>query len=73
MDFATLVTQGFDSVKLETGSGVEHVVYHSKQVQLDEVRACDGSDSLDNPAGSHWTSDWVNVQHLRDDSDALDS
>ena len=55
LDFQTLSKRGFDSVKLETGSGEERVVYHSGQVRLDRVRACSGRDELE------WTSDWVSI------------
>ena len=58
--------EGYDSVKLETGFGVERVVYDSEQVEVFMVRACDATD----PVGQNdmcWTSDWELVEELRED------
>ena len=68
LDYKTLQMRDppVDSVSLQTGSGPECVVYHSDQVELVMVRACDGANSL------NYTSEWHDVKELQNDPAKLD-
>ncbi len=68
LDYKTLQTRDHpaDSVALETDSGPELVVYHSDQVELVMVRACDSANAFS------YTSEWYDVEELRSNPPKLD-